>query len=300
MEDSLAAYCIKSQLNPAVASFQEDNVSPLVDAVLSTTIIGLDLASVRCRRSHCTFCGLTDVALGTPLVRVPNEQEWNDLIPHLARNRRVTLVAQLPEARSHHADGEKIVLAVNVRVDGELFSVSDPGLASIDDGGMLEFVPRADAAFQNELIFRDESGLPLVTGSLSAHECCAIAAHHGRKELMLQRYKEKQADLVEKQAALKCGRTLELGRDNAGRTYWQFNGDASALFVCMGMNEAGLSTWHRFGDAESIASVMVALRKDMVLKDLQTVYPDADLLVKSGKWIDALFYRRYIMLWYVN
>ncbi|GKY93657.1 hypothetical protein MPSEU_000333100 [Mayamaea pseudoterrestris] len=294
MEDSLAAYSIKAQLKPAIASFQEDHVSQVVDAALSTSIAGLELASVRCRRLQCTFCGLTDVALGMPLVRVPDEHEWNEMIPHLARSRRVALIAVVPETTDARSDMQRSsICAVTIRVDGDLFSVPDPSLTFIEDGGMLEFVPRADTAFHHEMFFRDESGLPFIKGSLSAHECCANAAHHGRKDLMIQRYKEKQAELVEKQAALQCGRTLEVGRDGAGRTYWQFKGDASALFVCTGMNDAGLYTWHRFGDPESVASVMAALRKDKLLSELRKLYPNAYSLFKTGKWVDNLLYRRY-------
>jgi hypothetical protein len=297
MEDSMSAYIIKGQLKPAVASFPIDNVSQVVDSTLASKEPGLDFSSIRCRRTQCCFCGLTDVALGAPLVRVPNQEEWNELLPHVTRNRRVTLIAHLPEATEKTSTtpvhARKTLQALRIRVDGDLFSVPDSDLAVLEDGGMFEFAPRADAAFHHELLFRDESELPLVTGSLSAHECCASAAHNGRKDQMIQLHKDKQAILIERQAGTKCGRTLELGRDSAGRSYWQFNGDQNALFVCASSSDSNKLTWFRFTGAASISSVMMALRKDSMSKELQAIYPEASEMLKNGSWTNELLKLRF-------
>ena len=298
VEDSIAAYCIKSQLRPTLASFEEDRVSQVVDSSLTATIPGLDFASVRCRRMVCDFCGLTDVSLGSPLVRVPNEDEWLELMPHTVRNRRVRLVAAIAEdddELSHPNGALPKMVSLTLRLDGDIFSVLDTDLDLLTDGGMIEFVPRADVGFQNELSFRDDSGLPFVTGSMSAHDCCAAAAHNARKELMLQRHKERQAELIEKEAGMTCGRTLEIGRDSGGRSYWKFFGSCDTLFVTSSSSASNENSqqWHRYDGSESIASVMFALGKDRVVLDLKHSYPDAAGMLKDGSWKTALLSKRY-------
>jgi hypothetical protein len=290
IEDSISAFCIKNQLRPTVASFEEDTVSQGIDSVLSSKDPGLDFSSLRCRRTLCNFCGLTDIALGSPLVRVPNEEEWDELIPHAARSRRTHLLAEM----TNTAGDKKELVAVSIRVDGELISVPETEFDEVQDGGMLEFVPRSEVGFQAELQFRHENGLPFVTGSLSGHECCAVAVHKTRKEQMVQKYKERQADLIEKEAGMTCGRTLEIGRDNAGRSYWKFHSDSEALFVCSETTGEGDSpTWYHFADAESIASVIVSLGKDELVKDLQRSYPVSQRMIKDRSWTTGLLKRRF-------
>jgi hypothetical protein len=293
-EDSLTGYCLKSQLKPTVASFPEDHLSKVIDNSLSSKELGLDFDSLRCRRLTCSFCGLTDVALGSPLIRVPNDGEWTDLIAHAGRNRRVMLVAELPQDLSNISSPIRhSLVAVTVKVDGELISNQESEMEEIYDGGMTEFVPRSEAAFQSELKFRGEMCLPFITGCMSAHEVCAVAVHSGRKDLMIQRYKEQQMDIIEKQAGSMCGRTLEIGRDNYGRSYWQFYGDKQSLFVCGKVGENNEVKWHRFGDAASIASVIMCLRKEHPSKDLLKAYPAASRLLKSGVWSDVLLKRAF-------
>lgn len=111
---------------------------------------------------------------------------------------------------------------------------------------------------------------------------------------MVQRHKDRQAELIEKEAGMTCGRTLEIGRDSRRRSYWKFNSDPRALFVCV--NNADDSTsmrWHRFGDAESIASVIVCLGKESIVKDLQRSYPEAAQALQNGTWTNALLKKRY-------
>ena len=169
-------------------------------------------------------------------------------MPHAARLRRTHLVADLC-GNSDPANTEKLV-AVTMYLDGELISYHEPGLAEMKDGGILEFLPRSTEGFRNELKFRYESGLPFVTGSMSAHESCAIAAHNARKEQVVQEYKTKQAERFEKEAGMSCGRTLEIGRDSAGRSYWKFDSDPDSLFVCVDAenvaDDRNHGTWYHY------------------------------------------------------
>jgi Bromodomain len=287
VEDGFAAFTIKEQLRPTVASFEEDNVSSVVDASMSSSSIGLDFNSIRCRRMTCTFCGLSDTALGSPLLRVPDEEQWTELIPHGSRRRRTRVVAEIPV--KDDSEGRTKLVSVSIRVAGELISVVDSDFRRAEDTGMLEFPPYAERAFQNDLAFRYNTGLPYVTGSLVAHEVCAVAAHKARKEQMVYKYRERQAALIEQEASSKCGRALEIARDSMNRSYWKFQGDPDSLFVC----DSTSTTWHRFSGPESIASVMVALDRDSVVKDLQRTFPAAHVMVQNGTWSHGLLMKKF-------
>jgi hypothetical protein len=293
IEDSFAAHTIKSQLKPALASFEIDNVSFLVDSSLSPASPGLDFASLRCRRMACHFCGLSDSALGLPLVRVPDATEWSELNPFAAGGRRTHLVAEVPPSSDSITGQEKRLVGLTVRVDGELFSAPEEVFTVSEDGdvGMTDFPPRSEQGFQADLKYRNESGRPFVTGSLSAHESCALAAHKARKEQMVQKYKDRQAELIEQEAGATCGRCLEIGRDGQNRSYWKFQGDYKSLFVSNDV--AGDVKWYRFTGSEGVASVLVALRKDPLVKDLEDHFPDARRLVKDGTWTDLLMRRQF-------
>ena len=302
-EDSFAAYSLKNHVRSTVASFEEDNVTQVIDAMLSSKDSPLEFSSLRCRRTVCAFCGLTDVALGLPLIRVPTEKEWDDLIPHAARSRRTHLVAEIPtdlfsalssdsDVRSDESGTEMQLVPVKVRVNDEIVSVEGDWDDSIVDGGMLEFVPRSRTGMQDELRFRDEVDLPFIIGSLSAHECCAVSAHKARKDQMVQRHKERQAEILEKEFGMDCGRTLEIGRDGNGRSYWKLYSDTNALFVCMESSH-NAPVWHRFPDAASVASVIVSLGKDSIAKNLQQAFPDAFKLVRDGTWSNDLLKKRF-------
>lgn len=305
IEDCILAYSVKNQLRPAVASFEEENISEVVDQSLPSTDLGLNFSSLRCRRMTCSFCGLTDLALGLPLVRVPSEEEWDEVIPHCERARVTNLIAEITEdtvgAVTLCPKPETMkprFMAMKVRVEGEIMSFKSTELDTISEGGgILEFCPRSEQGFQNELKFRSETGIPFVTGSLSGHECCAIAAHNARKEQMVQKYKKHQAELIEKESGMTCGRTLEIGRDGDGRSYWKLYTDSEALFVCVeetNKSDASVSTtWHRFGDAPSIASVLISLGRDPIVKDLQRFFPAAHQMVKDETWRDGLLKRKF-------
>jgi len=287
-EDLFSGQAIKNQIKTAVATFGEDSVSPVVDSALGGQDTGLDFGSLRNRRITCAFCGLPDQALGSPLVRVPENDEWKSLIPYGVANRRTHLVAEMPS--SNVGEGNNLV-AVRIRLDGDIVSCPEPDLEKTVDGGMLEFVPRAEHAFQNELRWRYNKNLPFITGKLSAHECCAIAAHNARKDQLLLEFREKQAELFERDAGTACGRTLEIGRDQTGRAYWKFKADEKSLFVtdADGKN----NEWSRFGDAASVASVICALGKDPVVRHLKRIFPEAAQYVKDGSWRSRVFTSRF-------
>lgn len=292
VEDSFAAYSIKNQMKPTVASFTEDSFTPLVDSVLSSKDPGLSLSSLRCRRMLCKFCGLTDIALGSPLVRVPDEDEWDALIPHASRLRRTHLVAELPSDSTPL--GNARLVSLTIQVGGELFSMPVDGLSYVSkDGAMLEFAPRAELGYQDELRFRYETGLPFVTGSLSAHEGCAVLVHNTRKDEKVQKYKVRQAEQIENDAGMTCGRTLEIGRSN-GCSFWKFHSDPDSLFVCTPVADSSSErAWHHYEYPESVASVIVSLGKDPIVKELKRIYSSAKGMIKDKTWSDKLLKRHY-------
>jgi len=294
IEDSFAAYTIKNQMRTTVASFTEDTFSSLVDDSLSSKDSGLSFPSLRCRRMQCKFCGLSDVALGSPLLRVPDEEEWDNLIPHTSRNRRTHLVAEMPNTSASSFEATPFLISVTIQVDGELFSMPDADFQMSKDGAMVEFTPRSKLAFQDELKFRYESGLPFVTGKYSAHEGCAIAAHNARKDAKVQKYKNREAEQIENDAGMSCGRTLEIGRDEAGRSFWKFDSDPDSLFICTQVDEGSNDpAWHHYEHPESVASVIVGLGKDPVVRELKRCYPTANEMIKDRTWPDLLMKRRF-------
>ena len=284
LEDSFAGYFVKNQMKPTVASFTQDSFSPSADSLLSPSDPQLSFANLRCKELTCSFCGLSDADLGSPLVRVPDQQEWEVLMAHKSRSRRIHLVADIPEYPG--SSGSKLCL-LRIKVDGELFSAVDSDLNWSKDGGMLEFPLRAKSGFQNDLLFRYETHLPFVTGSLSAHECCASSAHNARKERLLQRYKDERAEFYEREEGLTSGRTLQIGRDSARRSYWKFAAAAESLFVCAD------GAYKFYEKPEGIASVIVSLKKDKVVKALLESFPKAKAMIADGSWKNLLFARRF-------
>jgi hypothetical protein len=180
---------------------------------------------------------------------------------------------------------------VKIKIKDDIISVPLDSAGSIKDGGLKEFLPRSASGFQDELKFRFESGLPFVTGSLSAHECCAVAANKARRVSAVQRYKERQAEIIEKQFGMECGRTLEVARDTSGRSLWKFFSDPESLFVCT-ESDAGAS-WQRFCDSASVASAIVSLEREPCVKDLKEAFPVAAGLIKGGTWSDLLLKKRF-------
>lgn len=300
IEDSIVGYNVKSQLRPALASFEQDSVSSVIDSSLTKNPT-LDFSKMRCRRTVCHFCGLTDAALGLPLVRVPNEEEWSSLIALASRGRRTHLIAEVPAidvvSSPHTKHKEPKLVSLSIRVGEEIISAKETLFTKLDDVGMLQLIPRSEQGFQSDLLFKYNLGLPFVSGSLSAHESCAVAAHNARKEMMIEKYRARRAELVEKEAGMACGRTLQLGQDRMGRTFWKFLSDSESLFVCT--DSTGKSApsdqpvWHRYSYPESIASVLVGLDKDDVVKDLERVFPFAVRMVKERTWTDMLLKKKF-------
>jgi Bromodomain len=301
-EDSMLAYSIKNQIRSAVASFEEDSVSLVVDNTLGSREGGLNFVSSRCRGLSCHFCGLSDTALGSPLLRVPSSEEWYELLPHMARSRRVFLVAYLgagqPSEGTHTIKSKRSnVVAVKIRLGGELISFPDvESFEGLPDGGMMEFIPRNEEGYAHELVCRDSASIPFVTGSLSAHECCAIAVHNARKERAISESKLRKQLSLEHDAGILCGRTLSLGHDTVGRSYWKFRANGG-LFV---YDKEITKSWCRYGEAEVIASVIFTLGKDPVVSEIKRAFPDATNLLRRRKWTQLLLKRQFLKGDHIN
>ena len=108
---------------------------------------------------------------------------------------------------------------------------------------------------------------------------------------MVQKHKERQAIFIEQEAARTCGRCLEVGKDNQGRSYWKLQGDPKSLFVS---DPSGESTkWYRFLGDEGVASALVALKRDPILTVLHDYFPAARQLVKDGTWAGLILRRKF-------
>lgn len=305
-ENGIAAFCIKNQLRSTVASFEQDCVLQVVESTLGTKEFGLTLSSTRCRGKVCDFCGLSDTALGTNLVRVPSEEEWSDVVAHATRSRRTHLVADLRGANDVAPQGGQLrnnsnkLMVVTIRMGGDLISDDrdDSRYLKMEEGGMLEFPPRNSDGFQDELQFRYGHGLPFISGSKTAHECCAVAAHAARKVKIVEKFKGDQALAAEREAGITCGRTLSLGTDGAGRSFWHFHAEPDTLFVCepvasTASNQEVPLTWTKFTSPEAISSVIVSLGKDPLVQELWQTFPNSAELVKKRGWQELLMKKHY-------
>ena len=101
-EEALIGYFIGTRLKSTAASFEEDFLSTIVKSTLCNQEEGLDFSAVRCRET-CHYCGLSDVALGAPLCRTPDESEWREMFPYALHGRNTFMIAQVPDN-----DGETI------------------------------------------------------------------------------------------------------------------------------------------------------------------------------------------------
>jgi hypothetical protein len=312
-EEALMGYYVGHRLKSTAASFEEDFLSTLVSTTLCNQGEGFNLSSVRCREP-CHYCGFTDVALGAPLCRTPNEKEWREGYPLAVHKRSTYMVAEIKQKSIHdtHAVQENGIkplseqlqenppklVAVRVRVGGELVTSKAKCLDSAVKP-MQQFLPRNPAAYQSELGFRQESNLSFVSGSLSAHEACAIAAHRSRKEVLAaERFAFHRASMT-RESALACGKSIPIGTDPFGRSYWVFSAEPSSLFICQDVATPGVASppkkqWHRFHQPEEIASVMACLGKDPLCEALKEVYPEAARVLKDRSW-STLLYRRNLL-----
>ena len=129
-EDALMGYYIGNGLKSIAATFDEDFIQTIVKSVLCNQEEGLGLSAVRCREP-CHYCGLSDVALGAPLCRTPNEKEWREIFPHAVHKRTTFMMAEIPDNCNKERElcidnavverGTKVV-TVRVRVGGQLVS----------------------------------------------------------------------------------------------------------------------------------------------------------------------------------
>jgi hypothetical protein len=303
VEDCYVASAIKQVLKPTVASFEEDAFTAVVESSLASKDKAVTLSSCRTRGLSCDLCGLADSTLGLPLMRVPNQREWLESIQHVASNRSCRLVAEIesPSKEEDHqamdvssAKDDKLakLVSVTIRLKGELVSKN---VAPMEDEGqtergMLEFLPRNPIGMQRELRRLAESEDAYITGSLSAHECCAVAAHQARKNAMVGHYRDVSSMIVEKDASASCGRTLPLGFDKVGRAYFMFQSDEDSLFV-MDSDEKKCESkkqWHRFTKAEDIACVIACLSKECPSEELEKRYPKAAKLARTHRWADLI------------
>jgi len=310
-EDTFMASAIKKQLKPAISSLEEDNVSRVINNALSSNDEEITFATNRCRPVVCDFCGLSDVTLGSPLFRVPNDEEWEERKDFLIKGRNSLLIAELgnckpsamitenlPPTDSGTKSIERTFVTVSIKIGGEVianeeqFETKDGGVDIMSCG----LLPRNKSGFQQELKARADDLLPvpLITGSMSAHECCALAAHKARKEKLLQTAKKKMSHQMELAHGNKCGRTMSIGYDREGRSYWHFESNPGSLFIFVKRTVgASQGKFLRFNSSEIIASVIMSLGRQEISKDLKALFPKAQELLENGTWSRLLQKRAF-------
>ena len=340
VEDCYVASAIKHMIKPAVASFEEDGFSHLVDSALAPKNKTVSLDSLRCQESVCDFCKLPDSALGLPLIRAPNQREWLESMQHCASNRNCRLIAGLPLIHTGlvtepsipvsatggvdtDKDGDQVMadapkdisnpsanatttentskiskmVSVTIRVNGEL--ISEPVAVDEEDQqierGMLEFLPRNTQGMQDVLKLRAGDDVHFVSGSLSAHECCAVAAHNARKDALVKHHRDLASGYAGKDAAATCGRTAPLGYDKVGRAYFRFQSDLSSLFIADSHESTGgpEKRWHRFVNVEDIACIIACLGEEAPAEELRARYPEAAKLARNHQWKDIIQKRTF-------
>jgi hypothetical protein len=152
----------------------------------------------------------------------------------------------------------------------------------------VQFLPRNSTGFQSELKFRKSLNLSFLSGSLSAHEVCAIAAHRSLKEKLLAERRAFHRANMSRIAALSVGKTIPIGTDPFGRTYWVFKAEPTSLFVCQVNSNPGEPSahkqLHRFHKPEEIASVIVCLGKHPLCDLLKEAFPVAAKALKNRSW----------------
>ena len=291
-EDSFLAQSVKLQLNAPIASFQEDNVTQVVDNILAIKADGLSLSDIRCHSKLCDFCGLSDLALGSPLVRVPNDHEWLEIMSHVSTQRKIFVAAEMNgDGLSANMKQKKLVL-VKIRLGNKLISNEFESKEDVDNSA-TEFLPRSSIGFQYELRCRLQDGLSFVSGSLSAHDCCALTAHKSRCDKVLLEGKERALEYVERDVGSFCGRTLPLGCDETGRSYWKFSLDPQSLFVLIPMNDSDKDRVMRYTTPACIASVIVSLGGAYPSPVLIKAFPEACKILKGRTWAAVLQNRIY-------
>ena len=142
-EEALVGYYIGNRLKSTAASFDEDFISTVVKTTLCNQEEGLDFSAVRCRET-CHYCGISDIAMGAPLCRTPNEQEWKETFPYAVHNRTTYTIAEVPADKPKEEEGNGIIeppseqtekktklVSVRVRVGGDLVSAKSKSIHSV-------------------------------------------------------------------------------------------------------------------------------------------------------------------------
>ena len=240
---------------------------------------GLRFDELSCDKQVCDVCQQSDKMLGSPLMRFPTTQEWVEKYAHAACEQTCSAIASVAEKK----------VSVSIRIGGVLVTDTEapPNPFAKDSGfrdaGMLELVPRNPLGFQRELKSREESGLPFITGSLSAHIFCAQELHSQRTEDAMAAYKTTAVRRVERDLARRSGHLMPVGTDSAGRNYWVLESDMGSLVV----QDRG-NVWVRYTTAAAIASVLVGLGRAEPFDELRRLFPKAYAMVKERSWVAVL------------
>ena len=302
-DDVFLASVIKRQIKPAIASLEEDKITMVINNALVSNDFGIDFATSRCPSQLCDFCGLSDISVGTPLVRYPNEIEWAESSKHLLRKRNTSLIAELNTSNPDNSsptektEGSRTAL-VSVKLGGEIVCDDEKYTVDAPDQDISGYglVPRNQEGFKRELAARANYGPPVLTGSLSVHDCCAQAAHKARIDRMIQNSKNHMSEEIERTQGNKCGKNISIGTDPQNRTYWKFESSPESLFV-LNSSVGGKRQCLRFSLPETIASVILFLGKHKLAAELKRLYPQAFDLFKSGEWSELL-QKKYFTLYH--
>merc|ERR1740139_741658 len=108
-EDGFIAEGIRAHMQATIASFEEDHLTQVIASALSSQDPGLALQATRCPKLLCDFCGLSDSALGSPLLRFPNTKEWTEAIAHHITHRPCRLIAAIPNPASKTIKSEETI-----------------------------------------------------------------------------------------------------------------------------------------------------------------------------------------------
>ena len=155
---------------------------------------------------------------------------------------------------------------------------------------LSQFLPHNPIGFQSELKFRGDFNLSILSGSLSAHEVCAVAAHRTLKDKYMNERIQLQRYNMSRIAAFSVGKTIPIGTDPFGRTYWVFNAESNSLFVCQ-HSASDQKQWHKYEKPEEIASVLVCLGKHPLCDTLKETFPEAAKALKNRSWSTLLMKR---------
>lgn len=120
-----------------------------------------------------------------------------------------------------------------------------------------------------------------------------MGAHRSRKENLLAERRTFHRANMTRDASLVCGKSIPIGTDPFGRSYWVFSAEPTSLFVCTVDAKSGAGQqWHRFHEPEEIASIMVCLGgKDLLCETMKEVFPEAAKVVKDRSWSTLLLGR---------